>query len=136
MPLTHSPDPTHLGTGAGTAAQQSARPRQVADHVNGGWDDYVAPPAPATGATAGVPGVWTPPGSAVPADIAAVRAANIVASPATAWTVGQHVVMGAGQTFWDGNSWEPGMAPVVGTTRTLPAMGDIPAYQPARPERR
>jgi hypothetical protein len=39
MPLTHSPDPVHLGPGAGTAADQSAVPQWFADQSDGiGWN--------------------------------------------------------------------------------------------------
>lgn len=108
MALTFSPDPPHLLAGAGTAAQQSARPRLVADHVNGGWD-----PAPitATGAIAGTPGTWTPTGATVPADLTALQA-GIVANPATLWTVGQYVVtFDLQEAFWDGAAWMAGRAP-------------------------
>lgn len=37
LPLTHSPDPPHLGAGAGTAAQQSTGLRMLADYESGGW---------------------------------------------------------------------------------------------------
>lgn len=39
MPLTHSPDPVHLGTGAGTAAAQADVPQWVADDDGTGWVD-------------------------------------------------------------------------------------------------
>ena len=39
-----------------------------------GWTEEPAPPATATGATAGVPGTWTPAGSTAPADLAACGA--------------------------------------------------------------
>jgi hypothetical protein len=65
---------------------------------------------PATGATAGTPGTWTPGGSTPPANLAATT--GLTASPATAWTTGQNVILGDATTaFWDGDSWEPGVAP-------------------------
>lgn len=103
MPSTFSPDPNHLGTGAGTAAQQTARPPQRADHENGGWD------APSTGATAGAPGTWTPAGSAPPRSLA--ETAGVTASPATAWTTGQHVVLSDeddSHVSWNGTAWVAG----------------------------
>jgi hypothetical protein len=107
VPLTHSPDPTWLAAGAGTAAQQSARPQRIADPVNGGWGPK------ATGATAGSPGTFTPAGAVAPANLAAM--AGIVATPATAWTVGQHVILGdASHAHWTGTAWAAGNAPVVG----------------------
>jgi len=71
------------------------------------------PPAPATGATAGIPGTWTPPGSIPPASAGA--AAGIVATPSTPWTTGQYVqgtVAGAaGRMTWSGTNWVGGVAP-------------------------
>ena len=68
---------------------------------------------PATGATAGSPGTWTPPGSTPPAD--ATGATAVVADPTTAWTVGQYVqgsTAGApGEMYWNGTSWVAGRAP-------------------------
>jgi hypothetical protein len=67
----------------------------------------------ATGATAGVPGLWTPSGATPPADVASIG--GVVAQPVTAWTTGQYVQTGtagsAGEGHWDGDSWEPGKAP-------------------------
>jgi len=111
-PLTHSPDPQHLGTGAGTAAAQTAVPRQYADPDGTGYVD-TDPNAPivATGATAGTPGTFTPAGCVTPANAAAM--AGITASPATLWTVGQHVITGDGiHRHWNGTAWATGDAPV------------------------
>lgn len=74
-----------------------------------------APPViPATGATAGIPGTWTPSGSTPPATVGDMG--GIVATPATAWTVGQYVqtqtVGAAGQTYWNGTAWVAGTAPL------------------------
>lgn len=74
------------------------------------------PPAavPATGATAGVPGFWTPAGSTPPADAAGATTANITANPATDWTPGQYVqgsTAGAGgEMHWDAGAWVAGRA--------------------------
>ena len=102
MPSTFSPDPQHLAAGAGTAAAQSSRPREYADTVNGGYD------VPATGATAGTPGTWTPAGAIVPSTVAGC--AGVVASPATAWTVGQHVKLrdNVQHVHWSGSAWVTG----------------------------
>jgi hypothetical protein len=63
----------------------------------------------ATGATAGTPGSFTPDGSVVPANLAAM--ASVIATPNSAWTTGQHVVLGdASKTYWDGDSWNAGQA--------------------------
>jgi hypothetical protein len=73
------------------------------------------PSGPATGATAGTPGTWTPSGSTPPADAAAATSDGVVASPTTAWTTGQYVqgsTAGAGgEMHWDGAAWVAGMAP-------------------------
>jgi len=70
---------------------------------------------PATGATAGTPGVWTPSGSTAPADAAGATSASIVANPATAWSTGQYMqgttVGTPGQMHWDGSGWVAGQAP-------------------------
>lgn len=67
-------------------------------------------PAP-TGATAGTPGVWTPVDSYPAADLAALIAGSITASPATAWTAGQYVVLGDGShAHWSGTAWVAGIA--------------------------
>jgi hypothetical protein len=63
----------------------------------------------ATGATAGSPGSFTPDGSVVPANLAAM--ASVIATPTSAWTAGQSVVLGdASSAHWDGDSWESGAA--------------------------
>jgi hypothetical protein len=63
----------------------------------------------ATGATAGTPGTFTPPGATVPANLAALT--GVTASPATAWTTGQNVVLGDAVTaHWDGVAWAAGAA--------------------------
>jgi hypothetical protein len=70
---------------------------------------------PATGATAGIPGTWTPSGSAPPANAAAATSAGVTASPATLWTVGQYVQGSTagtgGEMYWDGTAWTAGKAP-------------------------
>lgn len=78
------------------------------DHEDGGGGAV-----PATGATAGTPGSFTPPGSTPPASVAAMT--GITASPATAWTTGQYVQTGtagaAGEACWTGTGWVGGKAP-------------------------
>lgn len=65
----------------------------------------------ATGATAGTPGSFTPTGATAPASLAALQGSGITASPATAWTTGQHVVLGdLSHAHWDADSWETGDA--------------------------
>lgn len=88
----------------------------VADPYNLVFDSATFPSGgggtiPATGATAGTPGSFTPTGATPPADLAAMS--TVVASPATAWATGQHVVLGdSSHAWWDSDSWEgPGEAP-------------------------
>lgn len=75
------------------------------------------PPPMSTGATAGIPGTWTPPGNTPPVSVAELQAASppVVASPATLWTVGQYVqtaMVGApGRAYWSGTAWVGGAAP-------------------------
>lgn len=84
---------------------------------------YAPPtPIPATGATAGSPGAFTPAGATPPANLAAM--AGIVATPATAWTAGQHVVMGdTNQVYWDGVAWSPGVGTVA--ARAVPTVSKV-----------
>lgn len=67
MALTFSPDPPHLLEGAGTAAEQAARPRMFADHVNGGWTDgsTVVPPGLSAFPAGQSWGIWVWPVSTV-----------------------------------------------------------------------
>ncbi|HEY5783673.1 MAG TPA: PKD domain-containing protein [Microlunatus sp.] len=76
------------------------------------------PPPPATGATAGIPGAFTPPGSKPPATVADLQGGRpnvVTASPATPWTTGQHVQTAtagaAGRATWTGSGWVGGVAP-------------------------
>jgi hypothetical protein len=73
--------------------------------------DAVAVGVPATGATAGTPGTATPSPAYFPDDFAALDASSITASPTTAWTAGQYIVLDDG-TFahWTGTDWATGKA--------------------------
>lgn len=72
-----------------------------------GWTP--APPPAATGATAGTPGTFTPAGSTIPANLAAMT--GLTATPATTWTTGQSVVLGdASHASWNGTAWVAGPA--------------------------
>lgn len=87
--------------------------------TDGYWDEsyppsiYAPPIIPATGATAGTPGSWTPAGSTPPSSVATIGA--VVASPATPWTAGQYVQTGTagttGRASWSGTAWVGGAAP-------------------------
>lgn len=109
MPKTFSPDPPHLLDGAGTAAEQAARPREYANTQNGGWSGTA--PAAATAATAGTPGKYTAPENPIPpTDLAAMTPVGAI--PLTAWTPGQYVMVGDGsEAYWNGTAWTVGKAP-------------------------
>lgn len=112
MALTFAPDPPNLLVGADTAAAQTARPRKYASADGIGWSDSPAS-GPSTGATAGNPGTWTPANSLPPANF--TKMDTITASPATGWTVGQHVVLAdATNAYWQGTAWASGKAPAAG----------------------
>lgn len=73
---------------------------------------------PATGATAGAPGAWTPAASAPAPDVTALIAGKpgaVTASPATVWTTGQYVQTQAqgteGRAYWNGTAWVAGAKP-------------------------
>lgn len=64
-----------------------------------------------TGATAGAPGAFTPAGANLPDTLAALQAGSVTASPATAWTAGQYVVLGdSSHAHWTGTAWAAGNA--------------------------
>jgi hypothetical protein len=82
----------------------------ASDHSGGGGGAV-----PATGATAGIPGTWTPPGSTPPATVAALQGGTpnvVVATPTTGWTTGQYVQTAtagaAGEATWTGTGWVGG----------------------------
>lgn len=82
-----------------------------------GGSVVIGPVKFATGATAGTPGSWTPAGSTPPASPAALIAGTpnvVVASPTTAWTVGQYVQTATagtgGRAHWSGTAWVSGAA--------------------------
>lgn len=64
----------------------------------------------ATGATAGTPGTYTPAGADLPVSISAMTGV-VTASPGTAWTSGQGVLLDDGtQVHWSGSAWVAGVA--------------------------
>lgn len=77
--------------------------------ANGAWTrtSQVA----ATGATAQTtPGQFTPAGAMAPSNLAGLT--SVTASPAGAWTSGQHVRLGDGSAaYWNGTAWAAGVAP-------------------------
>ena len=67
----------------------------------------------ATGATAGTPGTFTPAGAVAPQNLAAMTGV-VTATPATAWTTGQHVVLGdLSKAYWNATAWVTGQAAVM-----------------------
>jgi hypothetical protein len=78
--------------------------------ANGSWTRTTWGGIAATAATAGTPGTWTPPEATPPANLAALQS-GITASPLTAWTVGQHMVLGdTTHAYWNGTAWVAGNA--------------------------
>lgn len=78
-------------------------------------DPVIDDAVPASGATAGVPGDWTPAGSVPPLNVAALIADDpvaVTASPASAWTTGQYVTtLDTADAHWNGTDWVAGKAP-------------------------
>lgn len=75
------------------------------------WEAGRSPAAviAATGATAGTPGAFTPSGATSPQTLSDL--ASVTASPTTAWTSGQRVVLGNGTSaYWNGTAWVAGTA--------------------------
>lgn len=67
---------------------------------------------PATTITAGIPATLTPSGSYAPATLADLIADDPTASPLTAWTTGQYVLLEDGtHAHWDSTDWVAGDAP-------------------------
>ena len=65
----------------------------------------------ATGATAGIPATLTPANTYPPADLADAQT-GFTASPGTAWTTGQYVVLEDGShAYWNSTTWVVGEAP-------------------------
>jgi hypothetical protein len=107
-PFTYSPDPVHLGSGAGDAVSQASRPQLYADADGTGWTN--TPAVPATGATSGAPGTFTP-NNAIPPDNFAGMA-GLTATPAIVWVTGNYVQPKDGSNaFWNGTAWAVGKAP-------------------------
>lgn len=82
-----------------------------------GFSKVTAPASSSTGATAGIPGSWTPGGSTPPTTVANLISGTpnvVAANPATAWTTGQYVQTQAagagGQAHWSGSAWVAGAA--------------------------
>lgn len=109
-PTTEPPAPGTQGAG-GTIWDN---PNQQVVRADGSGPARVV----AAGATAGIPGSFTPAGSAPPytvADLQAGRPVAVTASPGSAWTTGQYVQTGTagapGRACWTGSAWVGGAAP-------------------------
>jgi hypothetical protein len=64
----------------------------------------------ATGAVAGIPGYFTPPGCVTPANLAALS--GVTASPTTNWAAGQYVILAdLTAANWNGSAWVAGKHP-------------------------
>lgn len=73
------------------------------------WTAGVAPEpvVTATSAIAGIPGVFSPAGATIPANLAALT--GITANPVTAWAKGQYVKLAdASLAHWSGTAWAAG----------------------------
>ena len=78
---------------------------------------------PATGATSGAPGTWTPVDTVAPQTLSDLQNASpaITATPAVAWGPTEYVVLGDGsKATWDGTAW---IASTVTSTLNVTAEG-------------
>ena len=95
-----------------------------------------------TGATAGIPGTWTPAGAGPAASLLDLQRGKpnpVVASPLTGWTSGQYVqtsVPGAaGRATWSGTGWVGGAAPL-GFDPGEHTVAEVEAYLDEHPDER
>lgn len=111
-----------VGTNAQVAGASKAATASASDDpgvfthpaANLGWTAFtvairyqVYVPPPATGATAGGPGSFTPVGSSTPANLAAMS--GVTASPTRLWYTTEWVVLGdASLAHWTGSAWAVG----------------------------
>lgn len=114
------------GVGPYDVVMDTGSPSPLADAIENGDHLHlerttVAPPeadcdaqalgVPATTITAGIPATLTPANSYAPADIADLVADDPTASPSTAWTTGQYVVLRDGSyAHWNSTAWVAGIA--------------------------
>jgi hypothetical protein len=105
MPMAE-PTPGWSNSPADGGISSRETPTPGIDMSQVGWSNNG--PA-ATGATAGIPGTWTPTNSDPPNKFTVMN--TITASPATAWTTGQYVTLGDGSfAHWGGAAWTSGKA--------------------------
>jgi len=114
--------PYNVINGVGGTAGKLLTALDANDHLHVQYTT-IAPPAAScdptasgvksTGATSGIPGALTPVDSYPPANFTSLTSTHtLTASPATAWTTGQYIVLGDG-TFahWSGTAWVAGKKP-------------------------
>jgi hypothetical protein len=106
-------DPTEWGSEEYVVLGDSSEAYWDGDEWQVGRSPFVA----ATGATAGIPGTWTPSGSSPPASVAALIAEDpeeVIATPLTAWTTGQYIQTQTagvpGRAHWNSTAWVAGVA--------------------------
>jgi hypothetical protein len=87
-------------------------------------------PIPPTGVTAGTPGAFTPAGCDVPNNLAQLRALGSLGQT-TAWAEGEYVNLDpTGTAYWDGTTWQLGVAPVADEPQTFAATPVAPEDLP------
>lgn len=113
--------PYNVVLGSGSTPAKLLTPITSGDHLHVQYTT-VAPPTPScdcaasgtrsTGGTAGTPGVYTPVDSYARTTFADLTVApTLTASPTTAWTTGQHIILGDGShAHWSGTAWVAGSA--------------------------
>jgi hypothetical protein len=92
------------------------------------WDEsyppslFVPPVIEPTGATAGTPGAWTPPGAQAPTTLAEANALGLSLGPV--WASGSWVdLAGGGDIHWAGTAFAAGLAPVLEVETTTARKG-------------
>jgi len=114
--------PYDVVPGVAGAASKLLQPIDAKDHLHVQYTT-IAPPEPGcdcipsgaepTGATAGTPGTWTPVDSYALETLTDLQNATpaVVASPTTAWTAGQYILLGDdSKAHWTGTAWAAGDA--------------------------
>jgi hypothetical protein len=102
----------------GSTASPLLNPITNGDHLHVQYTTVAPPTAScdcvslgtkATSATSGKPGTWAPADSYAPANLA--DATGVTATPNTAWTSGEYVVLGDNsRAHWNGTAWAAGEA--------------------------
>lgn len=111
--------PANLATLTGMAPPVVASPNTawtvgqyvlLGDGLHAKWSGTAYVDIPATTATSGTPGTYTPAGASPPLSVASMS--GVTASPATAWTTGQYVLLrdNSSKAYWNGTAWIAGTA--------------------------